>query len=143
MAGPQFLTPKPVHPSRATKRFTLLEANRTLPLVKRVVADVVKFHEQVTELAMKRESAASKDQAALQKQLDGAGEHLQSYVDELRTIGCDLKDYQIGLVDFIGRHQGRDVCLCWKLGEDQIAYWHETTTGFAGRQPISILEEER
>ena len=48
----------------------------------------------------------------------------------------------MGLVDFIGRHQGRDVYLCWKLGEAAIAYWHELQTGFAGRQPVSSLQED-
>jgi hypothetical protein len=48
----------------------------------------------------------------------------------------------MGLVDFLGRHKGHDVCLCWKLGEDAIEFWHEIQTGFAGRQPISQLHEE-
>ena len=63
-------------------------------------------------------------------------------MDELHEIGCELKDYQMGLIDFTGRHQGRDICLCWKLGESAIAYWHETDSGFAGRKPVSMLEEQ-
>jgi hypothetical protein len=141
MAGPQFITPKPVSPSLAGKRFSLAEANRTLPLVRRVVGDIVKTHEQVTQMQAAVSAASAKDQPVLQSRLDLAIEHLQAYVDELHEIGCDLKDYQMGLVDFIGRHQGRDVCLCWKFGEDSVAYWHEMQTGFAGRQPVSTLEE--
>jgi hypothetical protein len=141
MAGPQFITPKPVSPSRQGKHFTLAEANRTLPLVKRVVGDIVKTHEQVTQMQAAVTAATAKDQPVLQTRLDLAIEHLQAYVDALHEIGCDLKDYQMGLIDFIGRHQGRDICLCWKLGEDSIAYWHEMQTGFNGRQPVSTLEE--
>jgi hypothetical protein len=141
MAGPQFITPKSVIPSRSAKRFTLAEANRSLPLVSRIVSDVVKTHDQITALQTSLDAAKSKDQQTLQTQLDRAVEHLQNYVDELHEVGCDLKDYQIGLIDFIGRHQGHDVCLCWKLGEETVAYWHEIQTGFAGRQPVSILEE--
>jgi hypothetical protein len=141
MAGPQFLAPKPVSSSRSTKRFSLAEANRTLPLVKRVVGDVVRMHEELTQLQAAIEGAKPREQAAYQPKIDRAVEQLQGYVDELRSIGCDLKDFQMGLIDFIGRHQGRDVCLCWKLGEESIAYWHEVQTGFAGRQPVSILEE--
>jgi hypothetical protein len=141
MAGPQFITPKSVLPSRSTKRFKLAEANRALPLVRRIVADIVKVHEQITSLQTALEAAKPKDQPALQSQLDRAVEHLHNYVEELHEVGCDLKDYQIGLVDFIGSHRGHDVCLCWKLGEESIAYWHEIQTGFAGRQPVSILEE--
>jgi hypothetical protein len=142
MAGPQFITPKSVSPSRSTKRFKLAEANRALPLVRRVVSDIVKTHEQMTDLQSQLEAAKHKDQAPLQTRIDATMEHLQSYVDELHDIGCDLKDYQMGLVDFIGRHRGHDVCLCWKLGEETIAHWHEIQTGFAGRQPVSILEED-
>jgi hypothetical protein len=142
MAGPQFITPRFVSPSRSPKKFKLAEANRSLPLVRRVVNDIVKTHERITTLQTSLESAKQKDQAPVQPQLDRQVEHLQNYVDELHEIGCDLKDYQIGLVDFIGRHRGHDVCLCWKLGEETIAYWHEIQTGFAGRQPVSVLEED-
>jgi hypothetical protein len=142
MAGPQFITPKSVSPSRSTKKFKLAEANRSLPLVRRVVTDIVKTHERITTLQGSLESAKHKDQPPIQLQLDRQVEHLQNYVEELHEIGCDLKDYQMGLVDFIGRHRGHDVCLCWKLGEETITYWHEIQTGFAGRQPVSILEED-
>jgi len=141
MAGPQFITPKSVSPSRSSKKFKLAEANRSLPLVRRVVTDIVKTHERVTALQASLESAKNKDQSSIQSQLDKEVEHLQAYVEELHEIGVDLKDYQMGLVDFIGRHRGHDVCLCWKLGEETIGYWHEIQTGFAGRQPVSILEE--
>ena len=61
---------------------------------------------------------------------------LEDFVDELAEIGCELKDYTLGLIDFIGRHQGRDVCLCWKLDEQRVEWWHEPEAGFAGRQPL-------
>jgi hypothetical protein len=141
MAGPQFITPKSVIPSRSTKRFKVAEANRSLPLVRRIVSDIVKAHDQITSLQTSLDAAKPKEQPAFQTQLDRIVELLQNYVEELHEVGCDLKDYQMGLVDFIGRHRGHDVCLCWKLGEENIAYWHEIQTGFAGRQPVSILEE--
>jgi len=141
MAGPSFLTPKPVSPSRSTRRFTLEQANRTLPLVRRIVSDIVKSHERVTALQVASVSATGKDQPAAQAELDRGVEQLQNYVDELAGIGCQLKDYQTGLIDFLGRHEGRDVCLCWKLGEEKIAYWHELSAGFAGRAPIETLKE--
>jgi hypothetical protein len=142
MAGPRFTTPKSVSPSRATKRFKLAEANRSLPLVRRIVSDIVKTHENITLLQTSLETAKHKDQPAIQAKLDLVVEHLQNYVEELHEVGCDLKDFQMGLVDFIGRHRGHDVCLCWKLGEEAVEFWHEIQTGFAGRQPVSILEED-
>jgi len=142
MASQQFLSPKRVVPSRQIKRFTLAEANRTLPLVGRIVADVLKTHELLVKLQLQLAQTPAKDQAAMQKQLDAATVKLNGYAEELHHIGCEMKDLQNGVVDFIGRHQGHDVCLCWKLGEESIGYWHEQQSGFAGRQPIATLQED-
>jgi hypothetical protein len=141
MAGPQFLTPQPVFSSRPRRRFTLEQANRALPLVRRVVNDIVERREQATRLQSKLESADAKEQQRIQKELDVAIDKLHTYLDELTEIGCELKDFQAGLVDFIGRHQGRDIYLCWKLGEERIGYFHEISAGFAGRMPVSVLDE--
>jgi hypothetical protein len=141
MAGPQFFTPKSVKPSRPRRRFTLDEANKTLPLVRRVVGDIVTTHTQAVTLQKELEQVATKEQPAVQGKLDIAMSHLEDYVDELREIGCELKDYQQGLIDFTGRHKGRDICFCWKLGEETVAHWHETSAGVAGRQPVSTLNE--
>lgn len=141
MAGPQFFTPKSVKPSRPRRRFTLEEANKTLPLVRRVVGDIVATHAQAVHLQKELEQLGVKEQPAVQGKLDTAMSHLEDYVDELREIGCELKDYQQGLIDFTGRHKGRDICFCWKLGEETVAHWHETSAGVAGRQPVSTLNE--
>ncbi len=141
MAGPQFFTPKSVQPSRPPRRFTLEQANRALPLVKRIVGDIVSTHVKFLTIQEQIEKAGAKDQPILQRDLEVATNHLEDYVDELSEIGCELKDYQSGLIDFTGRHKGRDICLCWKLGEETITHWHETDTGFAGRQPVSTLVE--
>jgi hypothetical protein len=120
----------------------LNEANKSLPLVKRVVADIVHTHAEASKLQQQIERGAPKGElASIQDRLEQAMHRLEDYVDELAEIGCDLKDYQMGLIDFTGRHQGRDVCLCWKLGEEKIAYWHELESGFAGRKPVSLLRE--
>ena len=143
MAGPKSSTPRPVRPSRPKRRFTLAQANSTLPLVKRIVGDIVRTHGLVLKYQGELERlSSSRDPSAVQRQLDDAVNHLEDYVDELTDVGCELKDYQIGLIDFVGRHQRRDVYLCWKLGEDRIGYWHEMNAGYAGRQPITTLREE-
>ena len=159
MAGPQFFAPGSVRPSQPKRRFSLQEANRSLPLVKRVVGDIVKTHALAMKLQREVErqqpashkrqqqqqqpSPAAPPQAALQSQLDACMNQLEDFVDELSEIGCELKDYQTGLIDFVGRHDGRDVYLCWKLGEERITHWHELDTGFAGRQPVSKLHEDK
>jgi hypothetical protein len=143
MPGPKSSTPRPVRPSRPKRRFSLAEANSTLPLVKRIVGDIVRTHGLVLKYQGELErSSTSKDPSATQSRLDDAVNHLEDYVDELTDVGCELKDYQIGLIDFVGRHQKRDVYLCWKLGEERIGHWHEMNAGYAGRQPISTLKED-
>lgn len=63
---------------------------------------------------------------------------LQSLVEEICAHGCHLKDLESGLVDFPTIWEGREVYLCWKLGESQVDHWHEVEAGFAGRQPLEI-----
>jgi hypothetical protein len=139
MAGSSSLTPKPVSPSRQPRRFTLDEANKTLPLVKRIVGDIVKMQVRVSELESAISTAGPKSQPSLHAELDRATERRDAYEHELQNVGCQLKDKKIGLVDFIGRYRDRDICLCWKLGEEKIEFWHELTTGYAGRQPVGML----
>jgi hypothetical protein len=113
-----------------------------LPLVRRVVQDIVKSHAEAVRLqAAQALTSESAKQAEIQSKLELQTSHLEDYLDELHEIGCELKDFDSGLIDFVGRHQGRDVCLCWKLDETKIEYWHETEAGFAGRKPVSLLEE--
>lgn len=142
MAGPQSLTPKPVSAPSPRQRFTVGQANKALPLVKRIVADIVKAHEEVAEYQHQLELTKPAQQAAIQERLQRSLGHLQDYVDELTEVGCDLKDYRLGLVDFTGQYHGRDICLCWKLGEETVGYWHELHAGFSGRQPVSMLHEK-
>jgi hypothetical protein len=117
-------------------------ANKSLPLVKRIVADIVRTHATVSACReMLEATTAARDAAPMQRELDSAVTRLEELVDELSNVGVELKDYEQGLVDFVGRHDGRDVYLCWKLGEERITHWHELNTGFAGRKPVSLLKE--
>lgn len=143
MAAPQFFVPPRVTPSKPKRRFSLLQANSTLPLVRRIVVDIVEVHKNATVLQTQAQClpAGSKNRAAMEKELEIALERLNELLDELSGVGCELKDFQIGLVDFVGRHQGRDVYLCWKLGEEKIGFWHELDAGYTGRQPVANLEE--
>jgi hypothetical protein len=143
MAGTPSYASRRVSPSRPIRRFTLAQANSTLPLVKRIVADVVRLAAEAAGLRKQVEQTTdAKKQASYQKELDERGTRMHQVVEELTVIGVELKDPNIGLIDFIGRHQGRDVYLCWKLGEESITHWHDLQAGFAGRQPISSLEED-
>lgn len=141
MAAGQYSPSRPGNPARTRRYFTVEQANRSLPLVSRIVRDIVNTHQCAAQLQGKLEEASGKTFVAVRAQLQTTLENLQDYVDELEAIGVELKDYENGLIDFPGRNAGRDVYLCWKLGEEKVAHWHELHTGFAGRQPVSTLVE--
>jgi len=72
----------------------------------------------------------------IQKELAQHLQTLQALVVELEEFGCVLKDPDVGLIDFLSLRNGREIYLCWLLGEERINYWHYLDTGFAGRQPL-------
>lgn len=126
--------------------FTVELANRTLPLVRRIIADVVHEFPRWRDLVARYELLSagarpewgeSPEMQKTHREIDRLAERIESYRRELEQVGCHLKDAATGLVDFYGLHQGRLVCLCWKHGEDTVAFWHEVEAGFAGRQPIT------
>ncbi len=142
MAAPQFIKPqRRSAPSQPTRKFSLEQANKSIPLVKRIVADIVHTHERATQNQLRLEKAKESTHKAAQAELHASVDRLQDLVDELAGVGCELKDYNTGLIDFVGRHEGRDVCLCWKLGEECITHWHEVDAGFGGRKPVAQLHE--
>lgn len=57
-------------------------------------------------------------------------------VERVNKLGAEVKDIDMGLCDFRSRREGREVYLCWKLGEERVSYWHELHTGYATRQPL-------
>lgn len=127
------------------KYFTLSEANRTLPLVKRIVADVTALHPKWRDLVYRYELIAaqakpewgeSEEQLALRNQIEDVARQMNDYLRELEEIGCVFKGFEEGLVDFHGTLDGRDMLWCWKQGEQEITHWHEVEAGYAGRQPI-------
>ncbi len=72
----------------------------------------------------------------LQRHLARHIQTLQALVNEVNDFGCELKDADSGLIDFLSLRNGREIYLCWRLGEERINYWHYLDTGFAGRQPL-------
>lgn len=72
----------------------------------------------------------------LQKTLVEHIEALQTLARELRQFGCELKDPDTGLIDFLSIRGGHEIYLCWRLGEERINFWHYLDAGFMGRQPL-------
>ncbi len=60
---------------------------------------------------------------------------------ELERQGIVLRDADRGLIDFTALHLGKEVLLCWQLGEDELAWWHFPEDGFAGRRPLPLPPE--
>lgn len=127
------------------KFFTVDQANRTLPLVRRIVTDVVSAHRELQELAASysdldpKGPTVAEPRAELRERIDGLTNTINRYIGELHELGCLFKGFEEGLVDFYALKGARPVFLCWKLGEERIEWWHETDAGFAGRQPLATL----
>ena len=129
----------------AVTYFTVSQANKTLPLVKRIVADILEDYGVWRDLMRQfellsadatGETGESEEQITLRTQVDDAAQRINSYMDELAQIGCVFKGFEQGLVDFHSKRDDRDVLLCWKHGEPAVEHWHELEGGFDGRQPV-------
>ncbi|MCP4250472.1 MAG: DUF2203 domain-containing protein [bacterium] len=121
-------------------RFTVAEADRTLPLVGRIAADVVQQYDRLERVQAQRKALPRRGDPAeasrLEREATEVVDRLNGLLAELVDIGCQLKDLQAGLIDFPSRRNGNDILLCWKLGEPRLAYWHDPSAGFSGRRPI-------
>lgn len=137
-------------PDAPRKYFTVEEANRRLPLVRAIVGDIVRQYAEIRERkerlaavqksgrnARREKNAFYADEVAqIEQELEQQIEILQAYIVELEQLGGELKDLETGLVDFRARLEGREVYLCWRLGEDEVGHWHELDAGVQGRQSL-------
>jgi len=124
------------------KIFTVQEANALLPKVRTIVQRIQRAHDKVSQF---REDAKKAAEAAEQ---GGGGvtngvayaaalTALTIEIQELESLGVQLKDFERGLVDFPSLRDGRVVLLCWQMGEgDELEWWHDVDAGFAGRTPL-------
>lgn len=86
------------------------------------------------------EEAASDDELRLIRlRMQGVIDQMQAGVARIDALGITLREIESGLIDFPALVNGRQVCLCWRLGEDDVAWWHELTAGFSGRRPLIEL----
>ena len=131
------------------RNFTPEEANEALeqvrPLVERMVearralVDAQRRQaELLTRIASNGGGLTPPDVAAAAAEVQEASAELVAVVDELQQLGVLVKDLDRGIVDFPCLHRGREVLLCWELGEDEVAFWHGADEGFAGRRPLPL-----
>ncbi|MEO6206802.1 MAG: DUF2203 domain-containing protein [Candidatus Limnocylindrales bacterium] len=76
----------------------------------------------------------------IQLRMKGVIDQMAAAVARIDTLGIMLRDIQSGLIDFPALVSGRQVWLCWQLGEHDVAHWHELDTGFGSRRPLADLD---
>ena len=104
----------------------LLEVQRMRRFVLKIRDEIQKAREKITE------NGGSPHGPAYLKAL----EYIMARVERIQQMGVLVKDLEKGLCDFPFMLDGRMVYLCWKLGEAEVGWWHETDTGFSNRKPI-------
>jgi hypothetical protein len=131
--------------------YTVERANRTLPLVRRIVDDLVACYIEWEAAVSRFEYATTKSRAEnpdpdaerLQAQAQALAEQVEGFVDELDELGLECRAFDTGLVDFPGELDGRPVYFCWMRGERAVEHWHELGAGFSGRQQLHDSEMVR
>lgn len=130
------------------KTFTLDEAQALLPVLESLLGRAIEAKDAATELEEQQTELMRRillsggllvDKAAVKRRkitLAALIQRAKDSLEEINAIGVQVKDIDIGLLDFPCVIDGETVLLCWKRGEPRIGFWHRMEDGFAGRQPI-------
>src|SRR5436190_13045629 len=127
---------------RVAKEFTLEEANAAVvelrPVVERMVEHGRKLagaqrqqRELVTRIAGNGGDMQPSDLRELAETIQGEADAIAVCAQEIDAAGAQIKSLEEGLLDFLSRREGEQILLCWKLGEDEIRFWHGVDEGFA------------
>jgi hypothetical protein len=123
-----------------TKYFTPEEANRALPQVRLLVAQVMQARKAIIaaqpELWPVLEKSIGNGGSKKAGELLAEFQRVEQGLKSLQAIGCVVKDMSIGLVDFPALHDGREVLLCWKFDEPEVMFWHDLQSGYQGRKRL-------
>ena len=113
------------------------------PVAERLVATRARMREllptqttHVTAIAGNGDGRAAQGLHAARSELEGLAENVADCVRELDALGAVVKDLDAGLLDFRALRGGREVELCWRVGEERVEHWHDLEAGFAGRKRI-------
>lgn len=132
------------------KYFTLDDANRQLPLIDpllRELRDLQKEindrHHQLRHAKAALGKIASPDSFfAEEAGLEFMVLQANQLIAKVQDLGAEIKNIEIGLIDFYTLIDGHEAYLCWRLGEPEIQFWHGLNEGFVGRKPVSLLDWE-
>lgn len=129
--------------------FTIRSANRTLPLVRRIVDDIVVLSKQVAETRdrleyltegrpVSKEDLYSKELKAIEESTDEKSEMLNQYLQELLSLNVIPSSASEGYVDFLAQRNGEQVCLCWRQGENEVMHWHGADESCSSRRLVDL-----
>ena len=123
--------------------FTLQEARETLRAIRPIADEIREIRREILarrpEVWPVVERAAGNGGSQSASKLVREFERLDALVRQVQATGVLFKDLNLGLLDFPALKDGREVYLCWKFGEEDIAFWHEVEAGYAGRQPVETF----
>lgn len=139
---------KPAAPKK--KYYTPAEANAALPLVRAIVTDIARLAPQLQERQERLQRVMQPDNdfpseahreeiEQIKDAMERDQEQMGQYMAELQKLSIELKDFFAGLIDFPCWMNNREVYLCWRLGEPEVAHWHELNAGFAGRRKLEAV----
>ena len=133
------------------RHFSPEEANEALERVRPLVEEMVARRRAHVAALAKQEALEGRirgngggippvELAGAAAEVEREARALARAIDAVAAHGVQVKDLDEGLVDFPALHRGETVLLCWKLGEDEIGWWHRIEDGFAGRRPLAELD---
>lgn len=118
--------------------FTIQEADAALSMIRPLLAEILKIRQEILdaqpEIWPVVEKAAGNGGSKAANLVEQQFKRLDELIRQIQSIGAILKDINIGLVDFLSMRDGREIYLCWQYGEEEIRYWHEIDSGYAGRE---------
>lgn len=135
-------------PPMSTRTFSLEEAQTLLPILESLLRTAIEGKKLIEKVDAEFQETAHRvflnggtllnvvRLARRKAQREKAVQRVKDAVAEIDATGVQVKDLDIGLLDFPCRVEGEIILLCWKLGEKAITHWHSTEEGFAGRKPI-------
>jgi len=126
------------------KYFTVEQADNSLVLVKPIVKDIILKRKKMIAFKKAIKNAQTQENTdsvkktikTLVSSIKEISKSISYNLEELEMIGCYLKDFELGVIDFPSILKGRVVFLCWIFGEDKVANWHEIVHNFDKRQPV-------
>ena len=124
-----------------TTFYDIDEANARIPHVRELLTQLRDERDALIRLRDRsQEPDADEDERRrIHLRMQGIVDQMQAAVVRIDDWSITLRDIQSGLIDFPALVNGRQVCLCWQLGEDEVEWWHELADGFAGRKHLTEL----